>query len=219
MLFSCTSQRPWAQEAPVYGLSGDPGFAEESILNARLLSNRKSNARKSEFRAIDFGRCWAGFRAFDVGGIFTLLADTFVHFSVLFFQWWKWWEFSVFFVRLNNRFHRALKNHLIKPVLRQKKTTGKQHLVYCWLTIVSINGNVLFPVNFFSRYSITYRTLLCIHSRYNTKISSKLLIFAFSSWRYFAINICRSKLFSIGIGGKATMTSTFFWRKKETNAL
>ena len=40
-------------------------FAEETILNARLISIRKSNARKSEFRAFDYGRFWAGFRAID----------------------------------------------------------------------------------------------------------------------------------------------------------
>ena len=34
MRFSCTSQRPRAKEAPFYGLSGNSGFAEESILNA-----------------------------------------------------------------------------------------------------------------------------------------------------------------------------------------
>ena len=45
----------------------------------------------------------------------------------------------MFFVRLNNRFHRALKNHFIKPVLRQNKTTGKQHLVIRWLSITFIN--------------------------------------------------------------------------------
>ena len=43
-----------AREAPVYGLSGDSTKAEESILFPRLLSNRKSNARKSEFRAFDY---------------------------------------------------------------------------------------------------------------------------------------------------------------------
>ncbi len=55
---------PRAEKAHKLGLSGDTVFAEESILNARLLSNRKSNARKSEFRAIDYRRNWAGFRAF-----------------------------------------------------------------------------------------------------------------------------------------------------------
>jgi len=54
-----------AQEAPIYVSFGDSRFAEDQILNPRLLSNGKSNAGKSEFRAFDFGRYWAGFRAFD----------------------------------------------------------------------------------------------------------------------------------------------------------
>jgi hypothetical protein len=53
--FSCTSKMPIAQEAPVYGLSRDSGFAEDTILYPRLLRNRKSNARKSEIRAFDYG--------------------------------------------------------------------------------------------------------------------------------------------------------------------
>ena len=40
-----------AQEAPIYGPFELSLFAEETILNARLLSNGKSNARKSAFRA------------------------------------------------------------------------------------------------------------------------------------------------------------------------
>ena len=63
--FSCTSKMPIAQEAPVYGLSRDSGFAEDTILYPRLLRNRKSNAQKSEFRAFDYRRLWAEFRAID----------------------------------------------------------------------------------------------------------------------------------------------------------
>ena len=37
---------PRAQEAPIYGLFELSLFAKETILNPRLLSNRKSNARK-----------------------------------------------------------------------------------------------------------------------------------------------------------------------------
>ena len=63
---SCTEKKPRAQEAPFYWPFELSHFAEETILNARLLSNRKSNARKSEFRAIDYGRYRAEFRAIDV---------------------------------------------------------------------------------------------------------------------------------------------------------
>jgi hypothetical protein len=61
----CAEKKPRAKKAPIYGPSELLHFAEETILNARLLSNRKSNARKSEFRAFDYGRFWAGFRAID----------------------------------------------------------------------------------------------------------------------------------------------------------
>jgi hypothetical protein len=60
---------PTAREAPFYGLSGDCQKAEDTILFPRLLRNRKSNARKSGFRAFDYGRFRAEFRAFDYSTI------------------------------------------------------------------------------------------------------------------------------------------------------
>jgi hypothetical protein len=56
-------KKPKAQEVPVYGPFELSLFAEETILNARLLSNRKSNARKSAFRAFDYGRLRTEFRS------------------------------------------------------------------------------------------------------------------------------------------------------------
>jgi hypothetical protein len=50
---SCTEEKPRAQEALDYGPFELSLFAEETILNPRLLRNRKSNAQKSEFRAND----------------------------------------------------------------------------------------------------------------------------------------------------------------------
>ena len=35
--FSCTSKMPIAREAPVYGLSRDSAFAEDTILDTRLM--------------------------------------------------------------------------------------------------------------------------------------------------------------------------------------
>ena len=47
------------------GLLGIAKKAEDKMLNTRLISFRKSNARKSEFRANDYERLRAGFRAIE----------------------------------------------------------------------------------------------------------------------------------------------------------